>query len=133
LEVRIKKMVRSSRIKEVKWSLAISGATTGSFTNDGNIGNKEGINGEILEVNWASATGSIFVTLGDTEEEIFRRNASSGTGIQVTRPFVLPEDTLGTLHDSSGAVPFVANTPLWLQVEGYTSGTATLDVNVKYR
>jgi len=130
LEVRIKMSIRSNRIKEVRWSLAVSGATTGSFA-PSDVGSQT-INGEILEVNWASETGSIFVTLADTEEEVFRRNASSGTGIQVTRPYVLMESTTGSVIDAT-LVPFVVNTPVWLQLAGVVSGTSTLDVNLKYR
>lgn len=122
---------RSNRIKEVKWELTVSGATSGSFAP--NVGSQV-INGEVLEVNWqANRAGSIVLFGADTSEEFFRRNAPSGSaGFQVTRPATFTETTTGSIANAEH-VPFVINDVPWLELTGYASGTQTLDVNVKYR
>lgn len=123
-------MVRDSRIKEAQFSVsAISGA--GSVTSNSDVN----INGEILEVDWSTnRTGSIFLTFGATGEEFFRRNAPSGTGVQVTRPVAFQHLTTGGFASAGSPVtPFVTNDKVWLQYVGVASGASALSVNVRYR
>lgn len=124
-------MVRDVRIKEVRFSEVISASNTGSFVSSSPI------NGEILEVDWAygsQGVGSIFLTFGATQEEFFRRDAASGAGTQVGRPYVSSQSTTGSIAGTfTTHVPFVTNDHIVLNTKAVLSGTTALSVNVRYR
>lgn len=120
-------MVRDIRIKELFISGTFDTATTTNIFGD------YVINGEIIQVDWAfNRTGSIALTVSGTGEEIFRRNAPSGAGVQVTQPRVFTESTTGSIAGAEH-VPFIANDKLSLDVTGAASGTQSLLVHVRYR
>lgn len=126
-------MPRDNRIKTLKFQATISATTTGVLTFDSNFSNKV-INGEILEVNWShNNTGSLFLTVSGTGEEVFRRNAPSGTGVQVTRPRAVLHDKDGAVAVGSPWTPYVVHDMILVNAAGMASGTQPLTVNVLYR
>ena len=123
-------MARENRVKEQMWTLTFSGTTTGSFCYDPS--GKEVINGEILEVDWtADGAGSYDLQFARTGEEFWRRNAPSGTGIQVARPWVFPQNSAGSVANST-MIPYVTNDVVWLNVGSALSGTS-FSARVRYR
>lgn len=125
-------MVRDTRIKEFRFSNVISGTHTGSFVSD------QSINGEILEVDWTygsqGATGSLNLTNATTAEELWKRNAASGTDVQVARPRAFEETvTGGDPSTGSPVTPFIMHDHLVLNTGAILSGTTAVDVNVRYR
>lgn len=120
-------MARSNRIKEVRLSKTMDGATTDTTVFDSPV------NGEILQVEWrANRTGSLAISVSGAGEEFFRRNAPSGTGTQFTVPTALQESTTGSVIDGL-RVPFIANGPIVLDTTGIISGTQVYDIVVRYR
>ena len=90
------------------------------------------INGNILAVEWSfDRTGSVYITMSGTGQEVFRRNTPSGTGWQCSFPRKLEESTTGSVIDAR-LDKFPVNEPLILNVNNAASGTITLDVVVKY-
>ena len=122
-------MTRENRIKEFRFTSQTFNAAGDDLT----LYSDYPLNGDILEVDWAfNRTGSIWLTMSGTGEEVFRRNAPSGTGIQVANPRKFTESTAGSIAGAL-AVPFIVNDKIVLNVLNAASGTQTLDVNVRYR
>lgn len=125
-------MVRGYRIKDQSTSFYISGAFNGSMALD-STGGHEAINGEILEVQWKTATlGSLALTFGKSQEEFFRRNAPSGANYQVARPFVFVGNSAGSIA-SATMYPYVSNDVLWVNLGSAASGAAVNEIVVRYR
>ena len=120
-------MVRENRIKTFKFpSQTISATTTGSLVSDN-------LNGEILDVFWSfNRAGSIFLTIAETGEEVFRRNVPSGTNIQLAHPRHFGESTTGSIANAN-QFGFVTADKVVLNLAGMASGTQVLDLSVRYR
>lgn len=122
-------MVRDNRIKE----FIFSPQTYSANGADSTIYSDYPLNGEILEVDWAfNRTGSVFLTMSGTGEELFRRNAPSGPGVQITAPRKFSQSTTGSIAGASHT-NFIVNDKIVLNVLNAASGTQTLDVKVRYR
>ena len=122
-------MVRDNRVKE----FIFTSQTFDTNGDDATVYSDYPLNGDILEVDWAfNRTGSVWLTISGTGEEFFRRNAPSGTGIQVGAPRKFSESTTGSIANASH-IPFVCNDKVVLNVLNAASGTQTLDVKVRYR
>lgn len=122
-------MVRDNRIKEYKFTQQTFDAATVSSTDSDHV-----INGQIHSVEWKQigTAGSIALSISGTGEEIFRRNAGSGTAWQVAYPRVFGELTTGSIAGATQE-QFGVNAPLVLAAGSFTSGTGfALDVTVKY-
>lgn len=118
-------MVRENRIKNYNFSHTINTANV-------SLAGSEVINGEILEVHWSSnSAGSFWLVRSGAGEELWRRNAPSGTGYQVGRPYIFSESTTGSIAGAR-SIPFVIQDKLLLMGSA-VSGTNTLDLTVYYR
>lgn len=74
----------------------------------------------------------MFLTNGDTGEELWRRNATSGAVTSIARPYVFSQSTTGSIANAEH-VPFVMNAPLFLNVGSALSGTTVFTGTVRYR
>lgn len=126
-------MVREGIIREVifpQQNFAAASSGTAVFSH-------EVIKGEILQVRSSlNQNGSLLlVASGLSTNEIWRRNASSGTNPIVSYPGHLLQDTTGSSAGFGGTVaPFVIHDRLKLTTGSLVSGTsANLDVTVLYR
>ena len=72
------------------------------------------------------------MTISGAGNEFFRRNAPSGTGIQVATPRKFTQSTTGSIANADHT-PFVVNGPIILDMLNAASGTQALDVTVRYR
>ena len=88
----------------------------------------------VMVIFWNSnITGSVFVTNAETGEEIWRRNAPSGTSIQTGTPRKFTESTTGSIGGAFHA-PYNVNDMLVLNLGSALSGTtASFDMTVRYR
>jgi hypothetical protein len=120
--------IKEIRLSKTSSSLGLADTSTTVFDSGA------AINGEILQVEWrANRTGSLAVSVSGTGEEVWRRNAPSGTGTQFTRPALFTEHfTTGSIADAEH-VPFIVNGPIVLDTTAVTSGTQVYDVVVRYR
>ena len=124
-------MVRENRIKEVRFTQQQLTAASSGLS----VYTEHPINGEILQVEHKfNQNGSLAITpSGLSGQEIWRRNASSGTNFQVGYPAYFTESTTGSIANAEHR-PFIVNDVLQLTTGSLVSGTAaTLDVTVKYR
>lgn len=87
-----------------------------------------------MEVDWkyGVGAGSMWLTFANTGETFWKRLVASGTGIQVTRPYCLPESTTGSVADVSH-VPFITADHLVLNTGSMLSGATAVEVNIRYR
>lgn len=121
--------MRDNRIKTYRFpTKAISGTFTGSIVSD------KGLNGEILDIFWnTNITGSTFLTNAETGEEIWRRNAPSGTSVQTATPRKFGELSTGSIAGANQTF-YNVNDMLVLNIGSGISGTTALfDLTVRYR
>ena len=122
-------MVRENRIKTTSVSNTFTIATSGIAVFIDNP-----INGEILQIDQSAfwQNGSLSLSVSGTTQEIWHRNASSGTALTNYYPAHFTESTTGSIANASH-VPFAVNDVLKLSTGSTASGTSqTLTVGVKY-
>ena len=120
---------RDNRVKEYRFpEQNITAANSGLF-----LYSDYAINGEIQQVESSfSQNGSLALTpSGLTNQEIWRRNASSGADTIIAYPAHFTESTTGSIANAQH-VPFVINEELALTTGSLTSGTVPLSVVIKY-
>jgi hypothetical protein len=122
-------MARPNRIKDYTFpTLNATVANSGSVLYADTV-----INGEIMQVEWnAWHTGSMALTFSGTGQEVWRRNAPSGAGVQIAYPMHFPEATTGSIA-SSAMYPFIANDILCLTLGSMASGAAVNTTNFKVK
>lgn len=118
-------------INEIRFTQTISGTLTGSFSS--NLGNKQTINGTILELDVTfNRAGSFAFYFGRTGETFWANNAPSGATTLVVRPAVFTQNATGSIAGAFHA-PYNANDVVWLSVSGAASGTQAFDAFIRFR
>ena len=122
-------MVKEDRLKSTSVSNTFTAATSGVTLFIDNP-----INGKIVQVDQSAfwQNGSLSLTVSGTNQELWHRNASSGTSISHYYPAHFTESTTGSIVNASH-LPFYVNDVLKLSTGSTASGTSqTLGLTVKY-
>jgi len=120
-------MTRDNRVKDLRWTIPASAATTSTTYGD------HAPNGKIWEVDFTfNRAGSITFFVSGTGETILSTKDVSGASTQVVRPVVVQKYSDNTYSIGSVTQSFVVNYPIGLTVTGLASGTAPLYANLRY-